>query len=652
MRDIVWSVMRWVSTMALGIALFLVCPSVLSQVPLHPSSSTLGLSHPNGAVFVPQRREIAVFDLGSIRILDLETLAVLKCFDMPSRLEGPFACSPDTPVFATYARALVQGSGVMAVYERAVYVLDVQTESLARFSDPDCCGGVFSLALSSGGEYLAVGGKAVCIWSAKGGDLRLKIPEDAVTALAFSPGNDRVAMLKSSVSGSGDEQSVIEVWDLATGRRLFRAETVCEGTAWGYRQVAWIARESRDLVIAACPTAVEVFDIGAGKLLASLPGSSGLALHPSGRLLLAANAVWETATGEKVCDLPNMGGVPLSFSADGSLLLVGNKWGDVIGGFTIWSTAPDCSQFRLVREVRFEGWRPVTDVAVCPGGRLFASFSPVAGPQLWEIQEGPIPPRSVSPTSAPEVFVVGSAGLEKAKLFGALAVRFPRELLAFRMPSAGICPCGAVEGWGIRVLKGKTYLEIHPPPTYGGPFFAVMWGGSLFLGTDLVPTAWASSADGKHFVLALASLHPDAPLTSLEGHVVLVDVAKETPRWVREFHKGVVNAVLIGPGGDRVISGSEDHSAVVWDANTGELLHWLPNGAPVLCLAVDQKEQLLACGLENGNIYLWELRTGDPVCQFVGHGAEVTSLSFTPDGALLVSGSYDSTVRLWEVPGR
>ena len=35
-----------------------------------------------------------------------------------------------------------------------------------------------------------------------------------------------------------------------------------------------------------------------------------------------------------------------------------------------------------------------------------------------------------------------------------------------------------------------------------------------------------------------------------------------------------------------------------------------------------------------------------------GHGHAVSAVAFTPDGALLVSGSFDGTVRLWDVASR
>jgi WD40 repeat protein len=57
---------------------------------------------------------------------------------------------------------------------------------------------------------------------------------------------------------------------------------------------------------------------------------------------------------------------------------------------------------------------------------------------------------------------------------------------------------------------------------------------------------------------------------------------------------------------------------------------------------------LLASGSEDNRVRLWDTATGAAVKTLEGHTRCVSSVAFSPDGALLASGSVDNTVRLWD----
>ena len=113
--------------------------------------------------------------------------------------------------------------------------------------------------------------------------------------------------------------------------------------------------------------------------------------------------------------------------------------------------------------------------------------------------------------------------------------------------------------------------------------------------------------------------------------------------------------------GDRAVALSSDgkYLAVasgvgVWlyEMATSRALALLPTASPVYSVAFS-RGTMLASGLVNGRIELWEVKTGTRIAIFEGRRwVRVTSVLFSPDGATLVSGSYDGAVRLWDVASR
>ncbi len=60
-------------------------------------------------------------------------------------------------------------------------------------------------------------------------------------------------------------------------------------------------------------------------------------------------------------------------------------------------------------------------------------------------------------------------------------------------------------------------------------------------------------------------------------------------------------------------------------------------------------EQTLASGSFDSTIKLWDVKTGQELRTLYGHSNEVWSVSFSPDGHTLASGSLDKTIKLWDV---
>ena len=102
---------------------------------------------------------------------------------------------------------------------------------------------------------------------------------------------------------------------------------------------------------------------------------------------------------------------------------------------------------------------------------------------------------------------------------------------------------------------------------------------------------------------------------------------------------------------------------LVWDIKTGELLATLSDtltpGAsnaktsaapsPVVRLAHHGTTNMVAAGMKDGSIKVWDLTLGAAVVTFSGHWSAVTTLAFDANGTRLLSGSADASIIMWDL---
>lgn len=70
---------------------------------------------------------------------------------------------------------------------------------------------------------------------------------------------------------------------------------------------------------------------------------------------------------------------------------------------------------------------------------------------------------------------------------------------------------------------------------------------------------------------------------------------------------------------------------------------------PVTSMALAPNGQVIAAGLEDGSVKLWQVG-GSAIPQIlIGHQGSVDRLVFNSDSRILASGSRDGTVKLWRV---
>jgi WD40 repeat protein len=76
----------------------------------------------------------------------------------------------------------------------------------------------------------------------------------------------------------------------------------------------------------------------------------------------------------------------------------------------------------------------------------------------------------------------------------------------------------------------------------------------------------------------------------------------------------------------------------------------LTDEEPVMSVVFSPNGKLLASGSWDKTIKLWEVKTGKERATLKGHTERVYSVMFSPDGKLLASSSWDKTIKLWDIP--
>jgi WD40 repeat protein len=165
-------------------------------------------------------------------------------------------------------------------------------------------------------------------------------------------------------------------------------------------------------------------------------------------------------------------------------------------------------------------------------------------------------------------------------------------------------------------------------------------------------------------------------------------------------HERDVSSVAFNPDGNRILTGSRDSTARIWDAETGHLILSTPmpqrpsgllsavlstlrqRPAGVFSVAFSPDGSRIATGDEYGLAKVWDAaaaaatdRVADPataqlVLTLAGHASNLTrrgsrrkmsqiaeefsgcSVAFSPNGRQLVTGGFDRTVKVWNAENR
>jgi guanine nucleotide-binding protein subunit beta-2-like 1 protein len=129
-------------------------------------------------------------------------------------------------------------------------------------------------------------------------------------------------------------------------------------------------------------------------------------------------------------------------------------------------------------------------------------------------------------------------------------------------------------------------------------------------------------------------------------------------RGILKGHAGWVTCIATSAENpDMILSGSRDKKIIVWSLTREEGNYGYPrrslggHGHFVQDIVISSDGQFALSGSWDATLRLWDLNYGTTTRRFVGHTKDVLSVAFSADNRQIVSGSRDKSIKLWNTLG-
>jgi WD40 repeat protein len=451
-----------------------------------------------------------------------------------------------------------------------------------------------------------------------------------VKSLVFSP--DGRQLLSACNDGT------LKVWDVATGR---------EASSF-HRQLhnpegAWFSPDARRLAWTFQGGDITVWDTATGQEeFSAQPNthhSRTVVFSPDGRRLAVAGydgtlRLLDGSTGRETLTIyahPNaVTGV--AFSPDGHRLASASYDHTV----RIWDATPLTSDPQASYCVTLTAHKEVvTGVAFSPDGRWLASASWDGTAKVWELVARPESSKGVEQA---ELTPFEDSG--RATQLGVITLRYTLRGhggnvigVAFSPDSRSLASAGSdqtVKLWDLPVT-------LPSPP--GGEGKGE--GGDSLTERRSIPCTQGIisigfSPDGQHLAVGLAN------------GIAIYD--PDTGK-LHSFRRTLAAAVSLAfsPDSRRLYSANaSDPTLKAWDvAGEKPIFQIRKPAGPNASVALSPDGRLIAAG--DRLVRIWDAETGVEWRTLKGHVHYVWKVAFSPDGRYLASGSWDSTIKVWDL---